>query len=90
MFALSIGFCILVMLGIPTERWYIAYPIYILLIAAVTCPSYYLTEEPFIRLREISSHSYLLARYNFSRQLSKIFWASPAPAPVAEKVEVRQ
>lgn len=55
-FAMIIGFCFLGVVGI--SAWYLAYPVLILFIAAVACPSYYLTEEPFIRLRENPSRSW--------------------------------
>jgi peptidoglycan/LPS O-acetylase OafA/YrhL len=83
-FALTIGFCLLFMLGIPNDRWFIALPIYILLIVLITCPSYYLTEEPFIRLRESNSRSCLPALGNFaSRTFITLFggWSTAAKRP---------
>jgi len=76
-FALIIGLCILTILGISSDRWLITYPVYILLIALVTCPSYYLTEEPFIRLREAKSPSYFSAIRKFA---SRTFSASFPPS----------
>jgi peptidoglycan/LPS O-acetylase OafA/YrhL len=81
-FAFIIGFAFLATLGISQSEWYFAYPVYIVLIALITCPSYYLTEEPFIRLREINSDSYLLAFYHFSSRTFRAFFAKHAPTTV--------
>jgi peptidoglycan/LPS O-acetylase OafA/YrhL len=73
-FALSIGFCLLFMLGVPHGWWFAAYPLDILLMVVITCASYYLTEEPFIRLRENNSGSLIPAFYNaFSQAFNALF-----------------
>ncbi|HEX4141385.1 MAG TPA: acyltransferase [Candidatus Methylacidiphilales bacterium] len=54
-FAMIIGFCFLGVVGI--SAWYLALPILAMFVAVVTCAGYYVTEEPFIRLREKKSRS---------------------------------
>jgi len=68
-FAFILGFWLLAALGIPHDRWLIAYPIYTLFVIFFTCATYYLTEEPFIRLREGNSRSLALVLGNFMRQI---------------------
>ncbi len=55
-FAMILAFCFLGVVGVTS--WYLALPVLVLFMVAVTIPSYYLTEEPFIRLRENKAHSW--------------------------------
>jgi peptidoglycan/LPS O-acetylase OafA/YrhL len=55
-FAMIVAFCFLGVVGI--SAWYLAAPVLVLFMVAVTVPSYYLTEEPFIRLRENGARSW--------------------------------
>jgi peptidoglycan/LPS O-acetylase OafA/YrhL len=80
-FALYVGFYVTSIFAITT--WYLAAPIYLALIAVITCGGYYLTEEPFMRLREKSAPS-LLQRF---RRFSSMPLGTPLPSPVPVEVE---
>ena len=84
--AFIVGSWLLVMLGLPHDRGLLAYPLYVLLACFVTCGIYYLTEEPFIRLREGNARSILLFLPKYVRQIFKAPSVPENPvAPLAER-----
>ncbi len=87
-FAMIVAFCFLGVVGIST--WYLAWPVLILFIVAVTIPSYYLTEEPFIRLRESSSRSLLAPLLRGAFRLVSNPELQPLSVPVEPVREVAE
>ncbi len=56
-FAFIIGLRLLQVFGVRPDQILIAYPLYIIGVVLITSPTYFLAEEPFIRLREHKSQS---------------------------------
>ena len=77
-FAFILGMRLLVTLGVPLDRWMLAYPLYIFLACFITCGTYYLTEEPFIRLREGKSRSLIALLTDWTRSIFGITLANRA------------
>lgn len=80
-FSLIIGMVLLSIFGI--FEWYFTVPIYAALVALIACCGYYLTEEPFMRLREKNAPSlFPRLRRTFSREFE-----APEPSPVVAEAE---
>lgn len=95
-FALSIGLVLLIVTGISSDHWMVSYPLFIVLVAIIGYPTYLLTEEPFMRLRErkSSSRSLFLPVYGAmarffkavaTNPLSLVYRRKPSPAQMASE-----